>query len=46
METFPIVKRKDEEKYGSFRRKVAILEAYDSYADTRLVPSQQDTQNA
>jgi len=29
METFPIVKRKDVEKYGSYRTKETILEIYD-----------------
>ena len=33
METFPIVKRKDEEKYGEFRTKELILKYYDEYAD-------------
>lgn len=30
METFPIVKRKDEEKYGSYRTKELILTIYDA----------------
>lgn len=29
MDTFPIVKRKDEEQYGSYRTKVTILSIYD-----------------
>lgn len=29
MDTFPIVKRKDEEKYGSYRTKEMILSIYD-----------------
>lgn len=29
METFPIVKRKDEQKYGEYRTKRVILEIYD-----------------
>jgi hypothetical protein len=29
MDTFPIVKRKDEEKYGSYRTKETILSIYD-----------------
>ncbi|KUP95578.1 Eco57I restriction-modification methylase domain-containing protein [Thermobifida cellulosilytica] len=33
METFPIVKRKDEEKYGTYRTKDLILEVYDRMAD-------------
>jgi hypothetical protein len=30
METFPIVKRKDEQKYGEYRTKEHILEIYDA----------------
>ena len=33
METFPIVKRKDEEKWGEYRTKRVILEIYDAMAD-------------
>jgi len=33
METFPIVKRKDEEKFGRFRTKETILEIYDEMAE-------------
>jgi hypothetical protein len=33
METFPIVKRKDEERYGSFRTKEMILRVYDAMAE-------------
>jgi hypothetical protein len=29
MDTFPIVKRKDEEKYGTYRTKETVLEIYD-----------------
>ena len=29
METFPIVKRKDEEQYGEYRTKLQILDIYD-----------------
>jgi hypothetical protein len=32
METFPIVKRKDEQQYGEFRTKRIILEIYDEMA--------------
>jgi len=35
METFPIVKRKDEAKYGCYRTKLAILEVYDEMARCR-----------
>lgn len=30
MDTFPIVKRKDEAAFGSYRTKELILEAYDA----------------
>jgi len=30
METFPIVKRKDEKEYGEYRTKLRILEIYDA----------------
>jgi hypothetical protein len=33
METFPIVKRKDEERYGTYRTKELILEVYDAMAE-------------
>jgi hypothetical protein len=33
METFPIVKRHDEERFGEYRTKRMILEAYDAMAD-------------
>ncbi|WP_182878144.1 Eco57I restriction-modification methylase domain-containing protein [Microbispora sp. H10670] len=33
METFPIVKRKDEAKYGEYRTKRLILEIYDAMQD-------------
>lgn len=33
METFPIVKRKDEQKYGTYRTKDTILEIYDEMAE-------------
>jgi len=48
METFPIVKRKDEEKHGEYRTKRVILEICDEMAEamrtgkpyqTRLDPS-------
>lgn len=35
METFPIVKRKDEQQYGCYRTKDAILEIYDEMARCR-----------
>ncbi len=33
LETFPIVKRKDEERYGDYRTKRVILEIYDALAE-------------
>lgn len=33
METFPIVKRKDEKEYGSYRTKELILDIYDKMAE-------------
>lgn len=33
METFPIVKRKDEQKHSEYRTKRVILEIYDSMAE-------------
>jgi hypothetical protein len=33
METFPIVKRKDERKYGEYRTKRVIVECYDAMAE-------------
>ena len=33
METFPIVKRKDEQKYGVYRTKQVILECYDAMVE-------------
>jgi hypothetical protein len=33
METFPIVKRKDEQRYGTFRTKELILEVYDAMTE-------------
>jgi hypothetical protein len=33
METFPIVKRKDEAAYGEYRTKRLILESYDAMAE-------------
>jgi len=34
METFPIVKRKDIQKYGDYRTKLAILKIYDEMKET------------
>ncbi len=47
METFPIVKRKDEQQFGEYRTKRVILEIYDEMRrtmetgvpyETRLAP--------
>lgn len=35
METFPIVKRKDEAKYGSYRTKNTILDIYEDLAEAQ-----------
>src|SRR5690625_585999 len=43
METFPIVKRKDEEKYGCYRTKDAILEIYDEMARCRAESREYET---
>lgn len=37
LDTFPIVKRKDEEEYGEYRTKRLVLEAYDRLDETSLV---------
>jgi hypothetical protein len=34
MNTFPIVKRKDEDKWGEYRTKRVILEIYDALAES------------
>jgi hypothetical protein len=55
METFPIVKRKDEQAHGEYRTKQVILELYDEMAEailtgqpynTRLDPPPGPPQNA
>ena len=33
METFPVVKKRDEQRYGTFRTKELILEIYDAMAE-------------
>src|SRR5207302_344915 len=33
MDTFPIVRRKDEQRYGEYRTKRVILERYDALAE-------------
>jgi len=40
METFPIVKRKDIQKYGEYRTKRMILEIYDDMAEARRANSE------
>jgi hypothetical protein len=37
LETFPIVRRKDEAQYGEYRTKRMVLEAYDQVGEMRLV---------
>jgi len=34
METFPIVKRKDEQNYSEYHTKRVVLEIYDAMAET------------
>ena len=34
METFPIIKRKDEQQHGSYRTKELIMEIYDKIAES------------
>lgn len=43
LETFPIVKRKDIDKYGSYRTKETILQLYDEFAWVREEMNQQLT---
>lgn len=43
LETFPIVKRKDIDKYGSYRTKETILQLYDEFAWVREEMKQQLT---
>lgn len=38
LDTFPIVRRKDEAKYGEYRTKRQCLEAYDRLAGSDLIP--------
>jgi hypothetical protein len=37
LETFPIVKRKDEAKFGKYRTKLVILEEFDKLADAPML---------
>lgn len=43
MDTFPIVKRKDEAKYGEYRTKRVILEIYDEMAEAQLAGKEYQT---
>jgi hypothetical protein len=43
METFPIVKRKDEQQHGEYRTKRMILEIYDAMAEARRSGSRYQT---
>jgi hypothetical protein len=40
LDTFPIVKRKDEEEYGAYRTKRLVLEAYDELAGAEMLESE------
>ncbi|MDZ7721633.1 MAG: N-6 DNA methylase [candidate division KSB1 bacterium] len=44
MDTFPIVKRKDEQKYGEYRTKRVILEIYDEMAESMRTGKPYQTQ--
>ena len=37
METFPIIKCKDEQKYGKYRDKRVILKCYDAMAEAMKI---------
>jgi len=37
LDTFPIVKRKDEDAYGTYRTKRLVLEAYDGLAGVEML---------
>lgn len=39
LETFPIVKRKDVERYGCFRTKEMVLSYYDNFAGVLGAPA-------
>ncbi len=43
LETFPIVRRKDEQRFGEYRTKRLILERYDAMADAEADGSQYET---
>jgi ribosomal protein S24E len=44
METFPIVKRKDEKEHGTYRTKDKILEIYDAMAEAKSIETDYRTQ--
>jgi hypothetical protein len=46
LDTFPIVKEHDEEAYGEFRTKRAILEVYDAMADPMATTNNHETSTA
>jgi hypothetical protein len=46
MDTFPIVRRKDEAEYGEYRTKRVILEIYDEMAEAGLVAALGDEENS
>jgi hypothetical protein len=43
METFPIVKRKDEQRHGTYRTKDLILQIYDAMAEATRTGSTYQT---
>lgn len=40
LDTFPIVRRNDEARYGEFRTKRLVLSAYDALAGSELIPAE------
>lgn len=40
LDTFPIVRRNDEARYGEYRTKRLVLEAYDELAGSDLIPAE------
>jgi len=36
LETFPIVKRKDKKRYGEYRMKRLVLEAFDRLSEVKV----------
>ena len=42
LDTFPIVKRKDEEAHGTYRTKRLVLEAYDALAGVEMAAAPEE----